>query len=132
LVCLLECVLDDLVVGHRGAAGSKDVVVLSSERVAGLSGRRSRSVLLAADNGGTTQTRLPQPGSPLIDAIPNASCQTGGASGITTDQRGLPRPGAGSPACDIGAVEVQPPVPSAPTAVVIAPTAVVIAPRFAG
>jgi hypothetical protein len=84
-----------------------------------------------ADNGGPTQTLLPQPGSPLIDAIPNASCPDG-ASGITTDQRGLPRPDAGSPACDIGAVEVQPPVPSVPISVPNAPTAVAITPRFTG
>ena len=83
-----------------------------------------------ADNRGPTQTRLPQSGSPLIDAIPSASCQADGASGITADQRGLPRPDAGSPACDIGAVEVQP--PSAPAAVPSVPTAVVITPRFTG
>jgi hypothetical protein len=66
-----------------------------------------------ASNGGPTETRLPQAGSPLIDAIPTASCQADGASGIGTDQRGVTRPqGAG---CDIGAVEVEPPGPSGPT-----------------
>jgi hypothetical protein len=56
-----------------------------------------------ADNGGPTQTRLPQTGSPLIDTIPLASCRADGAAGITTDQRGVARPqGIG---CDIGAVE---------------------------
>jgi predicted outer membrane repeat protein len=70
-----------------------------------------------ANNGGPTQTMLPQDGpSPLIDAIPSGSCQAGGASGITTDQRGLPRPDSASPNCDIGAVEVQ---PSAPTTLVV-------------
>jgi hypothetical protein len=66
-----------------------------------------------ADNGGPTQTRLPQPGSPLVDAIPPGSCQADGAAGITTDQRGLTRPqGAG---CDIGAVDVEAqPVPNRP------------------
>jgi hypothetical protein len=58
-----------------------------------------------ASNGGPTQTRLPATGSPLIDAIPAAACQTGNASGIVTDQRTLARPSNG--ACDIGAVEVQ-------------------------
>ncbi len=62
----------------------------------------------AANNGGPGPTQLPQVGSPLIDAIPNASCQADGASGITTDERGLPRPDSASPNCDIGAVEVQP------------------------
>jgi hypothetical protein len=63
-------------------------------------------------NGGPTPTRLPQPGSPLIDAITATSCQADGATGITTDQRGVARPqGVG---CDIGAVEVVPPTPPAP------------------
>jgi Putative pectate lyase-like adhesive domain len=84
-----------------------------------------------ADNGGSTLTRLPQTGSPLIDAIPNASCQDDGASGITTDQRGVSRPqGAG---CDIGAVEVAgptppPPLPTGPGAAV--PVQAVV--RFTG
>jgi predicted outer membrane repeat protein len=71
-----------------------------------------------ASNGGPTQTRLPTPGSPLIDAIPLASCQAGGAAGITTDQRGVTRPQG--PGCDIGAVEVAVVVP------------VVVTPRFTG
>ena len=70
-----------------------------------------------ASNGGPTQTLLPQTGSPLIDAIPSAACQTAPlATGITTDQRGLPRPDSFSPNCDIGAVEVQAPAPTALTA----------------
>jgi predicted outer membrane repeat protein len=82
-----------------------------------------------ANNGGPTQTQLPQDGpSPLIDAIPNTACQTAPlASGIMIDQRGLPRPDSASPNCDIGAVEVQPPAP-APTA----PTALVVTPAFTG
>jgi predicted outer membrane repeat protein len=72
-----------------------------------------------AANGGPTQTRLPLSGSPLIDAIANAACQTAPlAAGITTDQRGLARPSPIGGKCDIGAVEV--------------PGAVVIPPRFAG
>lgn len=55
------------------------------------------------DNGGLTQTHLPQAGSPLIDG---GQC----VSSIPTDQRGITRPQG--PACDIGAVEVAvaPPV----------------------
>ena len=77
-----------------------------------------------ASNGGPTLTRLPQSGSPLIDAIPFASCRPG----ITTDQRGFARPEVAGGRCDIGAVEVQPPpsTPAAPT------TAVVVTPRFTG
>jgi predicted outer membrane repeat protein len=51
------------------------------------------------DNGGFTQTHLPAPGSPAIDAGDPANC-----SGV--DQRGVPRPQG--PRCDIGSVEVQP------------------------
>jgi YVTN family beta-propeller protein len=66
-----------------------------------------------ANNGGSTLTRLPQPGSPLIDAIPSGSCQASIAAGISHDQIGTARPqGSG---CDIGAVEVA--VLGAPTGV---------------
>ncbi len=65
-----------------------------------------------ADNGGSTQTHLPQPGSPTIDKGDNCP---------TTDQRGFARP-AGA-ACDIGAVETDA-EPSAPTATpTVMPTA---------
>jgi hypothetical protein len=73
-----------------------------------------------AGNGGPTQTRLPQAGSPLVDAIPIGSCQADGAAGITTDQRDLSRPALNG--CDVGAVEVQ-----AGAAVPVA-----AAPRFTG
>ena len=53
------------------------------------------------DNGGTTQTRAPQPGSPLLDSIPTTNC----TPAASADQRGVSRPqGAG---CDVGAVEVR-------------------------
>ena len=58
-------------------------------------------------NGGPTQTMVPEPDSPLINAIPNGSCESDGASGIMTDQRGFPRPSPPGGACDIGAVQVQ-------------------------
>jgi hypothetical protein len=70
-------------------------------------------LLALANNGGPTETRLPDP-SPLIDVIPLADCQSNGATGITTDQRLLPRPSG--PGCDIGAVEVQEPTPTPPPA----------------
>lgn len=51
-----------------------------------------------ADNGGPTDTRLLQEGSPAIDAADDGACEP-------IDQRGIARPqGAG---CDIGAVEVE-------------------------
>jgi hypothetical protein len=68
-----------------------------------------------ADHGGPTQTLLPQPNSPAIDK--------GLASGgETVDQRGLQRPwlfdivdASGGDGTDIGAVEVQGPVPTGTT-----------------
>lgn len=64
-----------------------------------------------ADNGGPTETRLPEPGSPLIDA--------GLANGLSGDQRGEQRtvdypdvPAThGSDGTDIGATELAPPPP---------------------
>lgn len=57
-----------------------------------------------ADNGGATLTRLPNPGSPVIDAGP-VDC------GLSVDQRDVARPIDG--ACDTGSVETgtdDPPV----------------------
>lgn len=51
-----------------------------------------------ADNGGFTPTLALLAGSPAID---NGTCS------LDTDQRGLPRPGRGTPECDIGAFEFQ-------------------------
>jgi hypothetical protein len=76
-----------------------------------------------ADNGGPTETRLPQPGSSAVDRIPNAACmfipfgealegeQHLGQFGIdvlapiTTDQRAISRPQLAG--CDAGAVELE-------------------------
>jgi hypothetical protein len=86
-----------------------------------------------AANGGPTMTLLPQTGSPLIDGVPNAACQTGPAAGITTDQRGLARPESAGGSCDIGAVEVQAVVPAPPvTPPPAAAPALVQTPRFTG
>ncbi len=65
-----------------------------------------------ADNGGPTQTHMPMRPGPLPDAIPAANCQDFGASGVTSDQRGVSRPQG--PGCDIGSVEAPPPPPAAP------------------
>lgn len=54
-----------------------------------------------ANNGGPTQTHLPNVGSPVLNAIPNATNDCGTV--ITADQRILPRPAGGS--CDKGSVE---------------------------
>jgi hypothetical protein len=77
---------------------------------------KSPQLAALADNSGPGPTQLPQPGSPLIDTIPPASCRADGASAVTTDERGVSRPqGSG---CDIGAVEVVESPPTTATPVV--------------
>jgi hypothetical protein len=57
---------------------------------------------LLADHGGPTQTHLPDPTSPLVDAV--AVGTAGLCDGtVGADQRGVPRPQG--LACDVGAVE---------------------------
>jgi predicted outer membrane repeat protein len=70
----------------------------------------------------------PEAGSPLIDAIPVASCQSDGAEDVTTDERGTTRPQG--PGCDIGAVEIPVLVVELPTPV--PPEAIPTPPRFTG
>lgn len=55
-----------------------------------------------ADNGGPTLTHLPAAASPLVDAIPSASC----TASTPEDQRDVERPVG--PGCDIGSVERTP------------------------
>jgi hypothetical protein len=88
-----------------------------------------------ADNGGPTETRLPQEGSPLIDAIPVANCSDGDAlagEAITTDQRSLPRPAPDGQGCEIGSVEIQPLPPEPPAPAPEPPAPIVITPTFTG
>ena len=73
-----------------------------------------------ADNGGPTQTILPQPGSGLLDQIPATSPCAG--VDIVVDQRGLPRPTTLGEFCDIGSVEVQPAESVPATVVTVEPT----------
>jgi len=55
------------------------------------------------DNGGPTETHAPEPGSAVLDHIPNSV--NGCGTTVTDDQRGVARPqGSG---CDIGAVEAR-------------------------
>lgn len=73
---------------------------LASDSSCGLNGSGDRQgvdpgLKPLANNGGLTQTHLPQASSPLLDQ--------GGAFCAATDQRGVARPAG--PACDIGAVE---------------------------
>ncbi len=61
---------------------------------------------------GRTPARVPQPGSPAIDAANPGGCLDHLGAALTSDQRGQFRPqdgdGAGGARCDIGAVERQP------------------------
>jgi len=61
------------------------------------------------DNGGPTRTRMPQPGSPVIDKGNPAGCTDTDGAMLATDQRGYARTvdgdGVGGAICDIGAVE---------------------------
>lgn len=63
-----------------------------------------------ANNGGATQTHLPQTGSPVIDSGSISQC-------LSSDQRGVARPqdgdGIGGAQCDKGAVELELALPDA-------------------
>jgi len=60
-----------------------------------------------ADNGGLTSTMLPLAGSPVLEAIPPASCvsQSAPPAAVVVDQRGEVRPAGNG--CEIGAVEAH-------------------------
>lgn len=57
-----------------------------------------------ADNGGSTETRMPNQGSRVINA---GNPNSGPGACESTDQRGEARPSAPGTVCDIGAVELQ-------------------------
>jgi predicted outer membrane repeat protein len=97
---------------------------------------------LDLSNGGGTPTMAANLGGPLVDAIPLSACQSDGAAGTTSDQRGSPRPGesisqcAGPDiqfGCDVGAFEDQYFVgPSCVGNAPAAPAPVPTPPRFTG
>jgi hypothetical protein len=77
------------------------------------------------DNGGFGETLLPEPGSPVVDRMPTDACDLAPFEGfleegdqhlegliddrpalMLKDQRGVDRPQG--PACDVGAVELEP------------------------
>jgi predicted outer membrane repeat protein len=76
---------------------------------------------------GPTLTRLPNAGSPAIDAGNPAGCLALGGGALVTDQRNLTRPSPSGGRCDIGAVEVQAVSPAAKLAFVQQPPASVVA-----
>ena len=100
--------LRNTLVAHNGITNcnvglTSDGYNLEDDTTCGLAGagdQQSTDPLLGplADNGGDTQTYALLSGSPAIDA---AGC----LGGVTTDQRGIPRPQGSQ--CDIGAYEVE-------------------------
>jgi len=88
-------------IGDRGAAteflfgANEDIIGTSDEPINPLLGPLQ-------DNGGPTMTHALGAGSVAIDHIPAVDC------GVTTDQRGEPRPETGGDACDVGSFERQP------------------------
>jgi CSLREA domain-containing protein len=115
---LRNTVLSDNIGGDCGGVQAPPVVSnggnIASDDSCGLAGAGDREDTDArigplADNGGLVETHLPQAGSPAIDVVDASSCPV-------EDARRFSRPadgdGAGGPACDAGAVEVNgvPPV----------------------
>lgn len=64
------------------------------------------------DNGGPTFTQALGAGSPAIGVVPGSVLA---GLGLSTDQRGLPRPGLGKTAGDVGAYETQNATPATVT-----------------
>jgi hypothetical protein len=95
---------DSVVSGGNNLVGESDGSSgwISSDIVGTIASPQNALLGALANNGGPTQTMLPQPGSPLIDAGNNALIPVA----TTTDQRGLPR--IYNTNVDIGAVETQP------------------------
>ncbi len=68
------------------------------------------------NNGGPTETYLPQAFSPAIDAGSNALAKDQNNAALTTDQRGSGFPRILNTTVDIGSVETTPPPPPPPSA----------------
>ncbi|HZP65027.1 MAG TPA: choice-of-anchor Q domain-containing protein, partial [Rudaea sp.] len=97
--------------GGTGAVTFQGANIVASTSVTGSATTTGPSPLTSnpllgslADNSGSNFTLLPATGSPAINAAPD--CQAAGGGAVAVDERGLPRPSG--PACDLGAVEVQP------------------------
>lgn len=89
-----------------GSNLSDDATCTAFTQPGDLSNNSGTTVAALADNGGPTQTLALMAGSSAIDA---AAC----AGGVSTDQRGFPRP-AGT-GCDIGAYEADAQAPTTTT-----------------
>lgn len=88
-------------IGLKGAKTFGFTDGVNNDQVGG--GISNARLMDLADNGGLTNTRMPMPDSPLVNAGGAATDVSGNP--VATDQRGKRRP-VGS-ACDIGAVETE-------------------------
>lgn len=88
-----------------GGAGAKYINSLATDTSCTGAATDSADINLTelANNGGLTRTHALLPGSVAIDGAGDCDADVS----VTTDQRGQPRPGTGSSACDIGAFELQ-------------------------
>jgi len=93
------------IVGTATPSSANNLVGFGGGLINGVNGNKvgvnNPGLSALGNNGGPTHTLVPLPGSPAIDAGNNKLIP----SGITTDQRGLPR--IVGKAVDIGAVEFQ-------------------------
>jgi predicted outer membrane repeat protein len=111
--------IQNSIVANRGNGGNcagtitSDGYNLSSDSTCNFSGPGDLNGMnpklgALANNGGPTQTMAVQNGSPALDAGNPAGCRDFAGKLLTTDQRGLRRPGGGeSTGCDMGAFESQ-------------------------
>ena len=81
-----------------GSTAGTNNLSLAGDTSCGFAGSTNVSALWAdmnigalANNGGSTQTRMPGSGSALINRVPSA---VGAANGVSTDQRGVSRTGS--------------------------------------
>ncbi len=89
--------------GTSTTTGSGNLIRTATGFTGGVVSTADPLLATLGNNGGLTRTRLPQAGSPAIDALPASAAGT-----LTTDQRGFARVFGGG--LDIGAVEVFSPV----------------------
>jgi hypothetical protein len=105
----LGSTFDDIVCPVEASASSNGFNVIGVESAPCVTGaflQGSPLLNALAENGGTTVTQAPQPGSQVINAGNPSGCVTPLGAPLTTDQRGVKRPiGA---RCDLGAFEVEP------------------------
>jgi CSLREA domain-containing protein len=86
------------IIGVDGVAAAAGATLAGTDLVPAAGVLIANILSPLASNGGSTSTHALVPGSPAIDRSGNNVC-------ASTDQRGIPRPNAGT--CDVGAVELS-------------------------